>query len=663
MSRMRERSEFAVSGRKGPLTEDQVYVKIIWLNNFNGFRVMQSHIWSFQSFELDSSRYELRHNGQPVRIERIPMELLILLISSDGQLVHRKEIVEKLWGPGVNVDSEQGINTAIRKLRQILGDDPENPKFIQTVVGKGYRFVGKVSSVQEVVAEAAVQEIPPVDTAAPLAQMPRRRPIWVALLAAIPILLLIGSWAYFRSTPIPASIAVLPFENLTGNANEEYLADGITDETISLFQNLNPSQLKVAGRISVLQYKGTRKPISEIAQELNVDLVVKGSLKEENGRVAIAAQLIRVRDQRPLWECSPNDDVNPVLTMQTNMASAIAEDRHLHFSPEFQARVDRARHIDREAHRMYYEGLSFWNLRDETSLERAIGSFRQAIDRVPDYAEAWAGLADAYSLLAYSNYRAPSDAFTSAQLAAEKAAQLDPLAAEPVASLGYLKLYSEWNFDGAASEMKQALELNPNYAQAHDWLGYVLTARENFKDANTEFLKALSLDPASVPIHTDLGFELHYSGDQPGAMKALNEALALNPRFPLAHFWRGRVYGMDNCENALNELALSEPALHEWQPWLAVKGHFLGKCGQREEAQKILDHFEELSKTRYVTSYGKALVYAGLGQKGDVLDALEKAYSPERSHWLVWLKLDPRFSTLHGEPRFEKLLHSIGLKN
>jgi len=634
---------------------------------------MQSELWCFGSFELDSSRYELRRNGRPVRIERIPMELLILLVSRDGQLVDRKEIVDRLWGPGVYLDSEQGINTAIRKLRQILVDDPERPKFIQTVVGKGYRFVGEISCPQEAPTEPASRVTSSVAIQSPEIQMPTaqtpatgaqvRRPLMgsIAILAGALVLAGTGFWVYSRSGHHPVSIALLPFENLTGNSDQEYFADGMTEEAISLLGNLSPSQLRVVARTSVMQYKGTRKPVSQIGKELGVDLVVEGSLREEHGRVRITAQLIRVHDQMHVWAHTYDGELSSILTMQTNMASAIAEDLQLRLTPELKERFERRFQIDPEAYSDYLKGRYFWNLRDEASLDKASQYFEQAIARAPDYAAAYSGLADTESLLAYGNYRAPTDAFSKAKMAAEKAMQLDSSAAEPHASSGYIKLYYDWDFEGAERELRRALELNPNYTTAHDWLGYVLTARTRFQAANAEFRQAMSLDPLSVPVRTDAAFELHYGGDQADAIRELRAALELNPHFALAHFWLGRVYGsVGQCENALRELDASEAALRDWQPLMAARGHFLGKCGHRAQAQAILTRFTQLSNTRYVTSYGVALVHAGLDQNEEALDALERAFQ-ERSHWLVWLKLDPRFSTIRNHPRFRNLLSRIGL--
>ncbi len=627
-------------------------------------KMMPPRAWTFGPFRLDSGRFDLRRNGQPVRLERIPMELLILLVRRDGQLVGRQEIVEALWGSGVHVDSEQGVNTAIRKLRQVLRDDSDNPKFIQTVVGKGYRFVAAATEEPAEPVETPAVSVP-LPSQGPVAKAPRRgRMLWAVLAGGLALaaaaVWFYGPWFRVRSGGEPASIAVLPFENLTGSPDQQYLADGMTEETISLLGSLSPAQLRVIARTSVMQYLGTRKPVSQIGRELGVGLVLESSLREERGQVRITAQLIRVSDQMHLWAHSYEGDLSSALALQSGIASAIAEDLKLQLTREQQARMSPARRVDPDAYSAYLRGRYFWNLRDESSLEKASQYFQQAIDRVPGYAAAYSGLADTQSSLAYGNYRAPTDAFSKARSAAEKALELDPMAAEPHASLGYVKLYYDWDAAGAERELRRAVELNANYANAHDWLGYLLTARRNFSAAAGEFRQALILDPLSVPLRTDAGFGLHYAGDQPGAERELRAALEMNPRFGLAHFWLGRVYGAEGrCDTALMELNASEPALRDWQPLMAAKGHFLGKCGQPAEAEAILARFADLAKTRYVTSYGVALVHAGLGQDEETLKALERAFA-ERSHWLVWLKLDPRFSMIRNDPRFTNLLSRIG---
>ena len=587
------------------------------------------------------------------------MELLLLLVRRSGELVVREEISECLWGPGIHVDSEQGINTAIRKLRQILRDDAENPKFIQTVVGKGYRFVHQVSEEKLSVPEEtqhpdhAVRPIPAW-------RAPR---LWMVTAVVGLVLASAASWFSHRTVESTVSIAVLPFENLTGSPERQYLADGMTEETISLLGGLDPAQLRVIARTSVMQYLGTRKTVTQIGRELGVELVLESSLREENGRVRITAQLIRVRDQMHIWANNYEGNLDSALTMQTDIASSIAETLQLHLDPQRRARMTRARRVDAGAYNAYLRGRYFWNLRDENSLDKASQYFQQAIDLDPNYAAAYSGLADSQSLLAYGNYRAPTEAFSKARAAAEKAIQLDPMAAEPHASMGYIKLYYDWDFPEANQELQRALDLNGNYGIAHDWLGYLLTARRDFSRAKSEFQKALSLDPLSIPVRTDVGFELHYAGDQNGASRELHAALEMNPRFELAHFWLGRVYGAKGqCKQALTELDASEPALRDWQPLLAARGHLLGKCGHSSSAKAILDRFAELSKTRYVTSYGLALVHAGLGQPEEALNALERAFQ-ERSHWLVWLSLDPRFSTLRTAPRFQDLVVRVGLGN
>ena len=618
----------------------------------------QPHAWLFGPFELDSGRFELRRNGRQIPLERIPMELLILLVSRNGVLVGRQEIVETLWGADLHLDSEQSINTAIRKLRQTLRDDADRPKFIQTVVGKGYRFVASVAEREEALTERDKELEGP---AREVLRSSRRWVFMSGLVACGLAVVGIGAWVYPNTRNTPVSLAVLPFENLTGSAEREYLSDGMTEETISLLGSLSPARLRVIARTSVMQYRSTRKPVSQIGRELGVDLLVEGSLREEGGRVRITAQLIRVRDQMHLWAQNYEGDLSSTLAMQERIASAIAEDLKIRLTPDQEARMAPARRVETDAYNAYLRGRYFWNLRDEASLGQARRYFREAIDRAPAYAAAYAGLADAQSLLAYGNYEAPTEAFSKARAAAEKALELDPLSAEAHASSGYIKLYYDWDFPGAERELRRAIDLNSNLATAHDWLGYLLTVRGNFALARREFQNALRLDPLSVPVVTDGGFGLHYGGDQQGAIRELNSALEMNPRFAHAHFWRARVYGeMGDCEKALTELTASERALGEWQPFLAAKGHFLGKCGQPDQAEALLGRFAELKKTRYATSYGIALIHAGLGQKEAALNALERAFE-ERSHWLVWLKLDPRFAALRDEPRFQNLVRRVGL--
>jgi TolB-like protein/DNA-binding winged helix-turn-helix (wHTH) protein len=343
-------------------------VKIVWSNNSRRLKMMPPRAWSFGPFHLDSGRFVLSRNGQQVRIERIPMELLILLVRSEGQLVGRKEIVERLWGASVHVDAEQGVNTAIRKLRQVLRDDADNPKFIQTVVGKGYRFVAAVTEHRESL-EPETQFAEPVGTPAAAAPLPsqgfgarvplRGRMLLASTLAGGLALTIVGSWLYLGHAREPVSIAVLPFENLTGSPDRQYLADGMAEETISLLGNLSPARLRVVARTSVMQYLGTRKPVSQIGHELGVGLVVESSLREENGRVRITAQLIRVSDQMHLWAHNYEGDLSSALAMESGIASTIAADLQLHLTPEQQVRMSPTRRIDSAAYTAYLRGRYF----------------------------------------------------------------------------------------------------------------------------------------------------------------------------------------------------------------------------------------------------------------------------------------------------------------
>jgi tetratricopeptide (TPR) repeat protein len=323
----------------------------------------------------------------------------------------------------------------------------------------------------------------------------------------------------------------------------------------------------------------------------------------------------------------------------------------------------RSRARDPEAFALYFQGRELWNRRTEDSMRQALDRFQAAIARDPQYAAAFAGMADTYTALGYGNYLSPSEAFSKARKAAEKALDLDPDAPEPHASLGYVNMYFDWNFPAAEAEFRKSIELNPSLVLAHDWYAILMLAMGRGSEAQAELDRAVRLDPFSLPLKTDVGFQLHYRGFNEQAIQELSAVLAANPAFPLAHFWRGRVYGAEHrCQEALADLASVGPALQDWQPVLAARGQTLGACGHSAEAKSILGRFQQLGEQRYVTSYGVALVHAGLGEKSEVFRWLDKAYD-ERSHWLVWLNLDPRWNDLRGDPRFDQLRRRVGLIN
>ena len=622
--------------------------------------------YRFLDFELDPGRYELRRKGRNVPLEKIPMDLLILLLEKKGDLVSREEIIERIWGKDVFVDSEAGINTAIRKIRQSLHDDPENPRFIQTVVGRGYRFLPLIKVVKE----------PPVDlnetstnTVDSPSIVPREVPsphswmIWaVGSVLVVFVLVLLGAnvrgsrdWLLGRSRPAAIrSLAVLPLENLSRDPGEEYFTDGMTDELITDLAQIG--ELRVISRTSVMRFKGTRKPLPEIARELNVDAVVEGTVERYGDHVRVRAQLIRAADDRHLWAETFEREPEDILALQSEVASAIARQVQVKLLPGPRGGV---RPVKSAVYEEYLKGRFAWNKRSEAGLQEGIEHFQQAIATDPNYAAAYSGLADSYTTMGYLSYIAPKEAFPQARAAAVKALELDSTLAEPHASLAYVRFYHDWDWPGAEAEFRQAVALNPNYAAAHDWYSYFLTAVGRPEEALVEIRRAQEIDPLSLVISTDIGFQLYYQKRYDEAISQLRKTLQMNPKFPLAHLWLGRAYQQKQMyEEAIAEYRETDAALPDWVVTLAAIGNVEGVAGKRREARDILAKLNTLAQKKYVTPYGVALVYDGLGEKDQALSWLDKALD-DRSHWLVWIRLDPRWDAIRDEPRFKRIVSRV----
>lgn len=615
--------------------------------------------------ELDLRRYELRRGSSVLKLEKIPMELLILLVERRDQLVGREEIIARLWGKDVFLDTEQGINTAIRKIRLTLGDDPNDPRFLQTIVGKGYRFVGPITVIPA--AASAPAPVPATDEETQPSRRPTTALRW-KLIAFAAVLMLASAavvafryfdWIRWFPRPPVHSIAVLPLKNLSGNPADEYFADGMTDELITNLAKI--SALRVISYTSVSKYKTTSKPLPQVAQELQVDGIIEGSVLRSGDQVRITAQLIYAPRDQHLWAEEYQRYVRDVLYLQREVARDIAEQVRVTLTPNERKRLATAGAVDPVAYESYLRGRSFWNQRSEASLLKAIDQFNKAIEADPGYAPAYSGLADCYTTLGYLSYLDPLDAFPRARDAATKALELDPSLAEAHTSLAYFNLYHAWNWAEAENEFKKAIELNPNYATAHDWYSYYLMAMGRFDDAWKEVNRAHELDPLSVTISTDIGFNYYYRRRYDEAINQLRATLSVSPKFPLAHLWLGRAYQQKKMySEAIDEFNKTDAALPGWVVTIAGMGHAYGEWGHQAEAKQVLVRLNEMAREKYVTPYGVALVYAGLGDKDQAFAWLNKAVAG-RSHWLVWLNRDPRWDRIRSDPRFDDLQKRVGL--
>ena len=495
----------------------------------------------------------------------------------------------------------------------------------------------------------------------------RRGPVLVTASLLIVFAAVVWFEARARSLLVPdgggriRSLAVLPLTNLSADPGQEYFADAMTEELTTRLAKFG--NWRVTSRTSVMGYRGTRKKIPEIAKELGVDAILEGSVIRDGLRVKITAQLIDGRTDRHLWADTYERELESVLAIQNDVARAVAHEVDVKLTPEADAGLAAAtRHVLPAAYNAYVRGRHAWDKRGESDLHEAIGFFQESIDADPTYAPAYAGMADCYAQLGYGSYISPEDAFPRARAAARRALELDPTLAEAHASLGYALMYYDWNFSGAEAEFKRAIELNPNYAIAHQWYAYLLTAIERpLSDADGEIATAKSLDPLSVPINIDRAYILHYYGRNEEALRSVRLALEMNPKYAPGYFWLGRIYTSEgryaDAETALQKIG----SLRTWTPAMAVQGYLDAKSGRPQEAKDVLAEFNELRRQgRYASGYAIAVVYAGLGDREQVFSYLDAAYR-ERSHWLVWLKRDPRWNDVRSDARFQNLVGKIGL--
>ncbi len=456
-----------------------------------------------------------------------------------------------------------------------------------------------------------------------------------------------------------AMLAVLPFQNLSASAEDEYLADSMTEELTTVIARLNPERLGVIARTSVMPYKAHPKPIRDIGRELQVDYVLEGSVRQAGGRVRVTAQLIEVRKQSHLWAEAYEKDLANIFPVEVGVAESIAGRLSIRLLP---GPTRLAASPDPDAHAAYLKGLYFWSKRNEEGLRRAIELFRQAIDTDPGYARAHAGLASSYALLATSaDALRPAEARDLSVAAARRALELDPQLSEGHAALSVVQCRFDWNWPECQHELTRTIELDPNYATGHFWLGEYLIQRGRFPEAEASLKTARTLDPMSPVIHTHLGITYMYSRRYDEALASFGQALEISPRFLLAH----RVKGLTLVRSRRHEEGLA--ALRQARGIdpgsahaAADLGYALARTGHEAEARAVLRELTEMARRRRVSAYDFAVVHAGLGESQAVLDRLETAYD-ERGTGVRWLKVEPMFDGLRSEPRFQTLVAKIGL--
>src|SRR4051812_15506380 len=498
---------------------------------------------SFGVFDIDLRTGEVRKQGLRIRLQRQPFELLALLIERAGEVVTREELQQKLWPANTFVDFDHGLNKAINKIRETLGDSADAPRFVETVSRRGYRFLADVRPIAlpGTPAETATDVL----ALPPLPAVERRSATWVAaaLVAVLATSGLIWGLRAARHAPsAPRSIAVLPLESLSSDPSQDYFADGMTDELITELGRI--SALRVISRTSAMAYKHTRKPLPEIARELNVDAVVEGTVLRSGDVVRITAQLIDGATDRHLWSDSYQGELRNTLALQNSVARAIAREIRVTINPREEAALRNAKAVDPAAYESYLKGRYFWNKRTADGLSTALAYFNQAIEQDPSYAPAYSGLADTYALLGDWQYAVmtPGEALPKAKAAAMHAIALDPTLGEGHNSLAFCLDGFDWNFGEAGKEFERALALNPGYATAHHWYAWHLALLRRYDDALVEMRKAVNLDPLSLVINADLAELLGLAGAYDEAIQQSRKTLELDPAFGLAHNHLGQAY-------------------------------------------------------------------------------------------------------------------------
>ncbi len=447
----------------------------------------------FGVFEADPRTGELRKAGRKIAIQEQPFRTLLALLDRPGEVVTREDLRAKVWPADTFVDFDTGLNKAVRKIREALGDSADSPRFIETLPRRGYRFLAPVEVIGATTAPAPPVEAPPAEKGAP--HRPRRLALPVA--AAAVLLAALAGWAWWvRSDARPAirSIAVLPLKNLSGDPNQQYFADGMTDELITMLAQIH--SLRVISRTSVMRFRGVRRPLPDIARELNVDAVIEGSVLQSGGSVRVTAQLLDARQDRHLWAASYERRLTDVVGLQSQVAQAIAEQVKASLTPQEHTSLARRSPVNPDAYQAFLRGRFLWNTRRKEEVGKAIGYFRQAIQLQPDYARAWAGLAGCYmSLGGDMGVVAPGDAAPDARAAVAKALQIDSGLADGHLTLANIKLWYDWDWAGAGREYRRALDLSPNDSTAHRNYSHYLLLMRRFDEALAETRRALDLDP------------------------------------------------------------------------------------------------------------------------------------------------------------------------
>jgi TolB-like protein/DNA-binding winged helix-turn-helix (wHTH) protein/Tfp pilus assembly protein PilF len=614
----------------------------------------------FGPFEFDSSSGELRKHGVRVKLHGQPVEILTLLLDRSGTMVTREELQQRLWPGNTFVDFESSLNAAVKRLRAALSDSPEKPKFVETLARRGYRFIAPIEvignngysskSFSSQVATVPTKRTPSLSKAVLTAG-------GLALMAALSLAIWLA--AFRTRANIIDSVAVLPFASDGTDASAEYLGDGVTESVIDDLSQL--PNLRVMARGTVFRYKGKDADPQKVGSDLRVRAVLSGRLQRRGDTLIVWAELIDVRTGAQLWGGQFNRRAEDVLALQDDLSREIAEKLRLRLTGSDLQRLTKRYTENPEAYRLYLQGRYHWNKRSPEGAQKAVDYFQQAIDKDPNYALAYAGLADAYSYFSFFSVAPPRIAMPKAKAAATKALEIDPHLAEAHGSLGYISFAYDWDWAAAGQHFEQTLALNPTYTKALTFYPFYLSSRGRSQEALAVAKNALDLDPASPSTSHILAVQFYLARQFDQAIEQCQKTIEMDPNFPVSYAVLGQAYlakGMDRLAVPVFEkyAVLSRGSADS----LALLGYAHARLGERGHALQMLGQLKAASKEHFVPSFFFALVYAGLEDKDQAFSWLEKGCE-ERFTRFSYLNVEAFWDPLRSDPRFSDLVRRVGI--
>ena len=610
----------------------------------------------FGAFEADLRSGELRKHGMKIKLQNQPFQILAMLLERPSEIVTREELRHKLWPADTFVDFDVGLNAAIKRLRDTLDDSAESPRYVETLPRRGYRFVAAAERIEDL----------PIQSKHLTVLQPGKLWIAVGSLATLLVVFVGLNFGGLRQRLLRTnaatkvqSIAVLPLENLSGDPAQEYFADGMTEALITDLGKIG--QLRVISRTSVMKYKGTKKSLREIAGELQVDALVEGTVARSGDRVRITANLVQASPEKHLWADSFERELRDVLALQDDVSRAIANGIQIRLTPQEQVRLASTHRVNPEAYEAYLEGRYFWEKLWPLGGPKANEYFELAIEKDPAWALPYSGLADSY-LTAGVNSAIPNEFCTKAKATALNAVEKDDTAAETHTILGEVEFWCEWDWASADRDLRRAIEVNPSFAQAHSSYSRYLLAMGLTNEALAESKRAVELDPLSLEIRWDRWLLFYYTGQYAAAEEQCRKIQEIDPTNSLGHPYCGDVaLAKGDDGQAIRELQESVSLSEGKNPRaVAHLGYAYAVAGRRSDAENLLAKLKEISKQGHVHPDLLAGVYAGLGQREEAFEWLEKAYQVHARD-LLELKYDPHFANLRSDPRFIELVGRIGL--